>query len=555
MPAIRGTRRTLLSGNETGALLTQQRTDGSLYILDMQEPTGDVSLAWNIAVPLGRELYSTPNAASDPAGNEADATTGWASIDSTLTSDSSVKAAGSYSIKMVSTGVAGRVYQDLTVTYGLAVGKSYRLRFWWRHTGVAVGDGDITAWFGLNNGGGVQSLGTKTKTDLVFTEVVVDFVHSTNSRFFVFRENNAEDDGGVYIDNVSIKQTNIAASSEFPGAEELVDGDMEAIGTAAWTASNSTLSKQTASPYQGTRLLRVTATAQAGAQFPSAQQTVLTPGKRYHVAGVARSDGTEIPRVNQGGTTRWNGTTSTDWQAFNFEFVAAGITGRIEFVFHITDPGGTEYTEWDDVSVREANPLNGDDTGTTPVAGGPRIQVMQSFDGTTSFMQPNPPSVAELNSIFDPTQGTIIIAARVANAGVWTDGANRYMVSLVIDAGNQVSLRKHSDNNKMRLNYTAGGVGKFIDVTTSTTGIFTVAITWDVGGDEFKAYFNGVQVGATLNALGTWVGNLFSAQTVIGAFDISPINVWHGDLAYPELYSRALTQPEIAAISRSLGVF
>ena len=56
--------------------------------------------AWNreFGMPDGVELHTDANAASDPNGNEANATTGFTARNSTLTSDSTITDVGSYSL-------------------------------------------------------------------------------------------------------------------------------------------------------------------------------------------------------------------------------------------------------------------------------------------------------------------------------------------------------------------------------------------------------------------------------------------------------------------------
>jgi hypothetical protein len=136
------------------------------------------------------------------------------------------------------------------------------------------------------------------------------------------------------------------------GAELLADGDMEAVGVGAWTADDSVLSKEVADPYEGTQNLKVLATAQAGAQVPQAKQAALVNGSYYRFTGWARSDGTEIPKI-WSGADLWTGTNSTSWQEFDVVGQCTSGSGNFLLYFNITDPAGTEYCEFDYVSVKE----------------------------------------------------------------------------------------------------------------------------------------------------------------------------------------------------------
>jgi hypothetical protein len=128
----------------------------------------------------------------------------------------------------------------------------------------------------------------------------------------------------------------------------LVDGDCEFPTTSAWTAGAATLSKQTTNPYNGLRLLRVTANAAGGLQYPQATQNILTIGNNYRISGKARSDGTQIPIVGAQ-TAGFIGTTSTSWQSFSFDIVADSVS--VFFYFEVTNPAGTEYVEFDELQV------------------------------------------------------------------------------------------------------------------------------------------------------------------------------------------------------------
>ena len=131
------------------------------------------------------------------------------------------------------------------------------------------------------------------------------------------------------------------------GTELLVDGDMEAADTSAWTpVGSATLTKETGTRTggSGTKVLRV---AYGGSANPAAQQVVYTSGKVYKVSGWARGDGVRPPRVYNGNTViNWLGTTSTDWQYFEFIFTA----GSTDIRFY-TITGSAGYTEYDDVSI------------------------------------------------------------------------------------------------------------------------------------------------------------------------------------------------------------
>jgi hypothetical protein len=154
---------------------------------------------------------------------------------------------------------------------------------------------------------------------------------------------------------------------------------------------------------------------------------------------------------------------------------------------------------------------------------------------------------AALNTALDRTKGTINIWARVANAGVWTDGAERDIIKLEADGNNQFIINKQVANNQLRAIIIFGGTVKQQLITTSTLDLFQLGMTWDTTADEFKVYFNAVQQGGTLSGLGTWVGDLLNTRSIIGARDTVATFPWSGDIAYVSLYDEALSLSDFRA--------
>jgi hypothetical protein len=193
--------------------VTITATGADVIITPTSDFDGDIDLAQGTvkltgilassAYP-GAELFTTANAASDPAGNEADATTGFGTSTATATSDATVKAVGDYSIKHVSIGGNGSTYYDLSTL--LTNGKRYGLSFYTRHLGY---DGQNTVYLSDNVIGTTTPLITLTSADTVFQLVTHEFTHDiTNSRYFNVRENSATNDGGAYLDSISFAEAN-----------------------------------------------------------------------------------------------------------------------------------------------------------------------------------------------------------------------------------------------------------------------------------------------------------------------------------------------------------
>ena len=90
-------------------------------------------------------------------------------------------------------------------------------------------------------------------------------------------------------------------------------------------------------------------------------------------------------------------------------------------------------------------------------------------------------------------------------------------------------------NNSIAYTYVAGGVVKATNLGALTTVYFMwLGITWDISAGvtgEMRAYYGGVQTGATAANLGTWIGNMAADRVNIGVSDNAPVTQpWHGDI-------------------------
>ena len=314
--------------------------------------------------------------------------------------------------------------------------------------------------------------------------------------------------------NSYIKQIDIPPWSSYPGGDRLVDGDMEAVGTVNWPGGNGgIITKETGtSPGNstGTQVLRVTNTGVNG----FAQQAVLTIGERVRVLGWVRSDGNAIPQIRETGVF-WTGVnTHTNWQKVNIEFVPDGTDLRLQSATAVNG----EYTEWDDFSIREADPFTAEIIGCeigietfTP------LERAYRFDGGTTYLElPH----NDINNILPVAEGSLICWVKPFT---WAAGVD-YFVSLFADSNNWI--RGYRSGTDIVMEIIAGGTSRTNTMASGSPEDWTmVTLIWS--STEVKTYLNNTQVGATLGAVGDWVNNLVYA--LIGA-DTGPTNVWYGDL-------------------------
>lgn len=167
------------------------------------------------------------------------------------------------------------------------------------------------------------------------------------------------------------------------------------------------------------------------------------------------------------------------------------------------------------------------------------------FDGLNDYVDC---FTATLAGVFDGTEGTLAIWAKVFNVGVWTDSAWRYTCSPFTNASNLAFIARAGVNNEMRYRYRPNGINEQVNQAGLTSVVFNhYAITWTDTGDEMRAFFNGIQQGPTQTGLNTWAGAI--TRFVIGAFTTVPGSPWYGWLAHCAVWDTPLTQPQIADLA------
>jgi hypothetical protein len=208
----------------------------------------------------------------------------------------------------------------------------------------------------------------------------------------------------------------------------------------------------------------------------------------------------------------------------------------------LADTSGTTATD------ESGNGRNGTYTATTlGQTGIGDGRTAASLDGSTSFVNM---FSASLQAAFGSAEGTFAAWARVANAGVWTDAAQRRVIRFAADANNAVAMYRSTTNNTFSWQYVAGGTTLTRSkAALSTTDWFHIALTWSKTNNQAIAYFNGAQEGAILTGLGVWAGNLASSTTLVGATSQTPGGVWNGNLAHAAIWASALSAAQIATLA------
>ena len=157
-------------------------------------------------VSLGSERHTGADASA--IGTEADSIGNWVKTsNTTLTSQNSVTYGGGFALEMelnTVNGASHRATLDLDTEYSLVDGIEYQLSVAIQHVGtggawrVAMGSAET-----INDGPIIDSAVTSTSW-AIYT---ITFTHGSTTRFFGGKEESGTDDGGIYLDNLSIKRT------------------------------------------------------------------------------------------------------------------------------------------------------------------------------------------------------------------------------------------------------------------------------------------------------------------------------------------------------------
>lgn len=157
-----------------------------------------LSLAFSKKGPkYGPELHIDANAISDPNGNEANATTGWTGLNGvSFSSVASPVANGNFAFLAESNSTPSAAAR-IEKVFSTKAGANYLMVWKWRH----VGSGGI--WANQVNGVGSNSI---NNTETSYKETSREFVGVGTTTQIRFLESNASNDGGINLDNFSLRE-------------------------------------------------------------------------------------------------------------------------------------------------------------------------------------------------------------------------------------------------------------------------------------------------------------------------------------------------------------
>ena len=184
----------------------------------------------------GAELNTTQTASSPAGVSEANATTGWAAAGTgTFESSTTAPSLGTYHISAIANANGGKVSYALG-SLGLTGGTLYKIAFGLRHNGTG---GAWSCGFGASTDTYQIMNWTIDNTADAYTHYSVYFLSNGTEDTLGCKEASASDDGGMYIDNVSIKAATPCSGDELHTAANAAAIGAEANATTGWSNINT----------------------------------------------------------------------------------------------------------------------------------------------------------------------------------------------------------------------------------------------------------------------------------------------------------------------------
>ncbi len=331
------------------------------------------------------------------------------------------------------------------------------------------------------------------------------------------------------------------------GFETAGAGGADIWGTWSETAGNGALADEAVLVHGGSHAAKLTAGAAANTEVTNTIAVV--PGKDYSLNFWTEGDGTNGGRYAVYDVTNAayivavtaTGITGAAYAQINRGFTtpASCVSIRIE-LWCPTANGGIAY--FDDVQLigQKHGTYVGVTLGQLGIGDGLTCPL---FDGVNDYMQPP----AGFRAAFNPQEGTLCLWLK--NNIAWADATIRGLFRISIDGNNLVQIDK-GGSNIIDFYYIAGGVTNLVQRATTETAWSHVSLTWSTSAlptGEMKAYFGGLQVGATQTGLGVWAGVPIAFYTNIGTITDTPNFVWDGWIAHACALNRAATPGEVVA--------
>lgn len=218
-------------------------------------------------------------------------------------------------------------------------------------------------------------------------------------------------------------------------------------------------------------------------------------------------------------------------------------TESIVMLLPFTDATGTTAQDAGTLD-NDAGYLGGVALGASGIGDGSKSILLDGSTGRVNALPGGTGLATDLNW----QEFTFSLYAALSNADVGSDGSADYLLQVLVNAQNQIIVRKAATpNNTISWIVVAGNVTKSISVTITPDAAFHhYALTFSLANDQMIAYIDGAQVGTMQTGLGTWVGT--PTVITIGSQNVAGATPWNGRLAYARLDDVALTDPEVLSL-------
>ena len=160
------------------------------------------------------------------------------------------------------------------------------------------------------------------------------------------------------------------------------------------------------------------------------------------------------------------------------------------------------------------------------------------YDGVDDYV-----NLSSAVGVVDVNRGTFSAWVKLETTSI-----NAPVFKYYVNANNQITIIYLHSSNQIKFMYKAAGTNTQVQAATAIEGgaYAHVALTWDTGANELKAFINGTQFGTTQSGFGTWSGS--ATVLHLGHNALSGSDFWKGNIDEFAIFSRAKTNAEILSI-------
>ena len=160
------------------------------------------------------------------------------------------------------------------------------------------------------------------------------------------------------------------------------------------------------------------------------------------------------------------------------------------------------------------------------------------YDGVDDYV-----NLSSAVGVVDVARGTFSAWVKLETTSI-----NAPVFKYYVNSNNQITIIYLHSSNQIKFMYKAAGTNTQVQAATVIEGgaYAHVAMTWDVSGNQFKAYLNGQQFGSTQTNFGTWSGT--ATVLHLGHNALSGSDFWKGNIDEFAIFDEEKNSAAISAI-------